>query len=119
MNGFQVLAYAARQQQAFTAMCLNECGYQTQTTFWSDFSVADCFGIKAIKDTYHRCFKEWRTNITYLTEFVLVLNHKIWYWAKKGEAKARLYDQLWREADNWAHDNLTGEDAHYYFRTLD
>lgn len=55
-----------------------EYGYQPKTTFWMDFSIADKFGIAAIKDTYDRAFKEWKTNHVYLTELVMVLNHKIW-----------------------------------------
>ena len=29
-------------------------GYKPQTTFYEDFSIADMFGINAIKDTYKR-----------------------------------------------------------------
>ena len=35
-------------------------GYEMQTTFWQDFSIADRFGIDAVKDTYNRAFKEWK-----------------------------------------------------------
>ena len=37
-----------------------ELGYNTLTTFWDDFSIADSFGISAIKDTYKRAFEEWK-----------------------------------------------------------
>lgn len=55
-----------------------ESGYELQTTFWDDFSIADKFGISAIKDTYKRAFEEWKDNFKYLTELILVLHHKIW-----------------------------------------
>ena len=55
-----------------------ENGYELQTTFWNDFSIADRFGLSAIQDTFNRAFKEWKENYKYLTELVLVLNHKIW-----------------------------------------
>lgn len=29
-------------------------GYVPKTTFWLDFSIADKFGLNAIKDTYNR-----------------------------------------------------------------
>ena len=29
-----------------------ENGYELQTTFWSDFSIADRFGLSAIRDTF-------------------------------------------------------------------
>lgn len=53
------------------------CGYKPMTTFWQDFSIADAFGIAAVVDTFKRAFKEWKDNYKYLTELVMVLNHKI------------------------------------------
>ena len=29
-------------------------GYEPKTTFWSDFSIADVFGVDSVKDTYNR-----------------------------------------------------------------
>ena len=37
-----------------------ELGYEVFTTFWDDFTIADSFGISAIKDTYKRAFEEWK-----------------------------------------------------------
>jgi hypothetical protein len=54
-------------------------GYKPQTTFFEDFSIADAFGISAVKDTYRRgleCATEM--GYIYLTEFVMALNWKIW-----------------------------------------
>lgn len=31
---------------------MNVNGYETKTTFWEDFSIADVFGVSAVKDTY-------------------------------------------------------------------
>lgn len=31
---------------------MQENGYELQTTFWEDFSIADCLGIAAIKDRH-------------------------------------------------------------------
>lgn len=103
-------------------------GYQPKTTFWSDFCIAEAYGADAIKDTYNRTFNEWKTNVEYLTELVLVLNHKIWYWydvSRKNhedllaDEYSRLYDELWRTADEWCGDNLKGSDAEYYYSTTD
>ena len=54
---------------------MSENGYTVQTTFWEDFTIADRFGLSAIRDTYNRAFKEWNENYKFLTELVLVLNH--------------------------------------------
>ena len=91
-----------------------------KTTFWSDFSIADRFGVNAIKDTYRRAFEEWKTNAVYVTELVIVLNHKIWQHYEAGNEKyAKLYDTLWRKADNWCVENLKGEDLSYFYETTD
>lgn len=58
---------------------MRENGYELQTTFWEDFSIADRFGLSAIQDTFKRAFEEWKNNYKYLTELILVLNHKSKY----------------------------------------
>ena len=98
---------------------LDMSGYQPKTTFWQDFSIADVFGEDAIKDTYNRAFNEWKSNVEYLTELVLILNWKIWFWHEKDEERAKLYDKLWKEADQWCMDNLKDDDLAYYLRTTD
>ena len=94
-------------------------GYEMQTTFWQDFSIADKFGTDAIKDTFKRAFEEWKGNYIYLTELVLVLNWKIWDWYKKDEEVARVYNDLWEQADEYAMENLHGEEADYFFSATD
>lgn len=93
---------------------------RVSTTFWMDFSIADRFGVSAVKDTYRRAFKEWRSNVKYLTELVMVLNHKIWQHYEAGhEDLAKVYNALWTTADNWAVENLKGEDLTYYYTVTD
>ena len=58
-------------------------GYKPLTTFWSDFSTAEQFGIEAVKGTFKRAFEEWKGDYKFLTELVMVLNHKIWQWYEK------------------------------------
>ena len=94
-------------------------GYQVQTTFWEDFSIADIFGTKAIKDTYERVFDEWKNNYKFLTELVLVLNHKIWQYDKRRSDIAQLYNSLWEKADQYAMENLKGKELEYFYCTTD
>ena len=56
---------------------MRENGYELQTTFWEDFSIADRFGLSAIQDTFKRAFEEWKNNYKYLTELILVRKHSI------------------------------------------
>lgn len=109
-------------------------GYKPQTTFWNDFSIAERFGVSGIIDTFERAVKEWHSNIIYLTELVMVLNHKIWYHdaaskvlkekgnerrAAVSSALSQLYNELWAALDAWCVEHLSGKDAEYYYRTLD
>jgi len=94
--------------------------YEFKTTFWQDFTIADKFGLNAIKDTYTRAFNEWKTDKVYITELVLVLNWKIWEHHEKGDKKtSELYDKLWRETDEWCMENLKDDDLRYYLQTTD
>lgn len=94
-------------------------GYKPKTTFWEDFSIADKFGVNAVKDTFHRAFKEWKTNYEYLTELVVVLNWKIWEHYERNETLAQLYNDLWIDADEYAMENLKGEELAYFYSTTD
>ena len=96
-----------------------ETGYKPITTFWQDFSIADKFGIASVRDTYKRAFEEWKGNYKYLTELVLVLNHKIWQHYQTNKALAEVYDELWKEAYAWGYNNLTGEELDYFYETTD
>lgn len=94
-------------------------GYEPKTTFWEDFSIADGFGLEAIQDTYNRAFRAWADDYIYITELVMVLNHKIWQHHQNNSSYARLYQSLWEEADIYASEHLEGEELAYYYRTLD
>ena len=94
-------------------------GYTMTTTFFEDFTIADAFGIPAIKDTYKRAFESWKDNAVYLTELVIALNLKIWQWYEKNEQIARVYNDLWGKADEYACENLKGDDLAFFYRTTD
>ena len=38
---------------------------------------------EAILETYNRLFEEWKSNETFLRELMLVLNHRVSFWAKQ------------------------------------
>jgi len=94
-------------------------GYVPKTTFYTDFSIADKFGVDAIKDTYNRAFGEWKTNTKFVTELVMVLNWKIWRWHEHNNEYAQLYNELWEKTDQWCLNNLKGQDLTYYVQTTD
>ena len=94
-------------------------GYKPISTFYEDFSIADNFGVKAIKDTYNRAFNEWKDDYKMLTELVMVLNWKIWRWHEYNKEFAQLYNELWETIDNYACENLKGEELAYFYKITD
>lgn len=112
-------------------------GYEPKTTFWQDFCIAERFGADAIKDTFNRAFREWKTLPVYLTEMALVLNHRGWVWytvanrlresdneQERGKADiakwiSGIYFDHYNEVVNWARDNYAGEDLEYFNKTID
>ena len=96
-----------------------ETGYKPITTFWEDFTIADKFGIDAIKDTYNRAFNEWKNDYKYMTELCLVLNHKIWRYYEEKRNLAAVYNDLWMKLDEYLSNTLKGEELDYYYRITD
>lgn len=95
-------------------------GYKPITTFYEDFSIADNFGLAAIKDTYMRGFETAKfMGYKELTEFVMALNWKIWEHHGHNDVFAKLYNDLWVKADLYAAKNLKGEELAYFYRTTD
>lgn len=90
-----------------------------KTTFFEDFTIADNFWEKAIRDTYKRAFSEWKNNVKYFTEFVVALNWKIWQRYEKDKSVAKVYNDLWIEADAYACENFKGDDLNYFYRLTD
>lgn len=89
-------------------------------TFWSDFTIADAFGINAIKDTYKRAFNEWRNDYKMLTALVITLNHKLWQHYEAGHKEfALVYNDLWDEAQTYAYENLKDEALAYFIEVTD
>ena len=98
---------------------MQENGYELQTTFWEDFSIADRFGLAAVLDTFNRAFRECKGDYKVLTELTLVLNHKIWQYHEKRPEFAELYNTLWEQTDQYAMENLKDEELSYFFDVTD
>ena len=64
-------------------------------------------------------FEEWKEHYKYLTELILVLNHKIWQYHDTCPEFAALYNSLWEKADLYAVENLKGEELDYFYEVTD
>ena len=111
--------YKAHARQASFENTMREWGKESKTTFMLDFSLADFFGADGVKDTFNRAFAEWKTDVEYMAEMVVVLNHKIWQYYETNEPLARLYDELWRKADDYCRDYFKGKELSYYYNFID
>lgn len=94
--------------------------YEFKTTFWMDFTIADKFGIEAVKDTFKRAFSEWKTDYIYLTELTLVINWKCWeHYEKNNIEISKLYSEYYYQLREYGLDNLKGKELTYFIKTLD
>lgn len=115
-----ILHEAAIAQATFTAGMNELNDYQTFTTFYSDFTIADYYGVDAVKDTFKRSFDSWKSNYRYMTELAIVLNHKIFeHHYHNHTALMVAYDTLWKEIDQWCMGSFNDEELQYYLRITD
>lgn len=96
-------------------------GYECKTTFWNDFEIAERFGEDAMIGTFNIAFRFWKNNYIYLTELVMVMNHKLWYWYEKkhDHPYVELYNVFYDKSSRYAEENLKGDELSYYYRTTD
>ena len=118
----EILEQAAISQQNFK-QGMNYLGYEPKTTFYGDFTIAELVsGVEGVKDTFNRVFDEWKSNIEYFTELVLVLNHKSWeHYNNKNNELSMLYVELYEKADDhlFSSETFTEEQMSYAAQVLD
>ena len=93
--------------------------YKFESSFWEEFSIAEVYGSEGVRDHWNLVFEQWKDNIKYLTELVLVLNIKIFIWYGVDDSIGLTYDELWKQTDGYALETLKGDDLHYYLHTTD
>lgn len=77
--------------------------------------------IRSVSYTRHfqTCFRGMENNYKYLTELILVLNHKIWQYYETKPEFATLYNTLWEQAGQYAVENLKDDELSYYYEVTD
>jgi hypothetical protein len=104
--------------------------YERKTTYTSDFSIAEwCVpveGIQAIASTLRNALTNWRDNIEFFAEIIIVLNMKAWEHSARGNHQyAEMYSELYLDAkclyfDWFASDNKQHDKAmDYYYQYVD
>lgn len=127
----EILRYAALCEKRWEYMLSQLGSYERKTTFYADLSVAECYGIGGIKDTYNRVVKFWIDNVEYFTEFVMCLNHKCWEWydqidkeidpikQQQAEEISKIYSDLFYKARDLAYEKFDEQGRIYLYNTLD
>ena len=104
--------------------------YERKTTYTSDFSIAEwCVpieGMSAIASTLRNALTNWRDNIEFFAEIIIVLNMKSWeHAARQNNQYGKMYSDLyymardlyfdWFDSDNKQHDKA----MEYYYQYVD
>lgn len=115
MNIFE---YASKCEANFEYF-LNSVGKERKTTFFSDLSIAEWCGVEAVCDTYKRVMDSWGDDLEYMCEWVIALNQKIWQHNDSNPSIGKVYDMLWREADEYCMNHFKGDDLTAYLKYVD
>ena len=86
------------EKQSFEKML----DYKFESSLWEEFSIAEDYGAEGVKEHYKVVFDQWKDNLKFLTELVLVLNIKIFLWYGVDDTIGLTYDQLWKETDGYS-----------------
>lgn len=104
----------------FAEFQMHTFGYECITTFWDDFTIAEKYGIDAIKDTYKRSFDDFKNEYKYITELAMVLDFKRWTHSQNNNEKLTdVYSDLYFKILIWVGDNLTGTAFEYWHSIMD
>ena len=103
----------------FELMC-ERTGYTPITDYWKQFSMAELYGKDKIDQTYKKLFRASKKKYKQLTELVMILNWKCWYWnTYMNYEYSKLYEELYYEADTYGIEHLKDDELTYFWRTLD
>lgn len=129
-----VSLYSMTDKERFPAGQLAEGLEREGTLFWADFTVAEAYGVDAVRSTFKNCLYQSRP-YKEITELVIVLNHKTWQFYEKmtkeekgGRDLAKIaryhklykvYEAYYYEVNSYAHETLTGDEARFFFAVTD
>lgn len=106
-------------QKEFEQAMLN-LGYKPVTDLALCFERAEeKLGLNGPDYVFNCVFEKTKNNVKWVTELVILLNHKIWYYYRNNDELGLIYEKLYKKAYNWCVCNLEGEDAEYFFRVID
>lgn len=122
MDISKIFKYAAANEAAFESYW-NGIGHERKTTFFSDLSIAECYGAAGVRDTYDRVIDDWMDNLVFITEFIVCLGLKASQWAGRagGTELQDVYTNLFANATDAFYNHYEGneEACDYFFQMTD
>lgn len=117
---YDVMTYSEHESVRFKNYMKNNMGFETKTTYFSDFAIVDYFfaksGSKPILDTYDRAIKFCGVDIEYMIELVFILNKRCWDWYYDKEIElSEIYSDLYRKAVDYVYEKFA-DDKEALFR---
>lgn len=116
-----VFQYAATSEY-YMERHLSNCGKKRKTTFMSDLSVGEWYGLNGVFDTIKNAISSWCDDEKYMAEFVLCLNWKAWeHYARKNTQWVRAYSFLYDNIRDLMYDYYAEDEEKtaYMYKYLD
>ena len=95
--------------------------YRSITNYYDLYSIADKESAKAVRDLFSTNFEEAKKDYKLLTELVMVLNHKMWFWYRLNPTSPMVatYQKIFDKANNYALVHLKDDEFRYFTSITD
>ena len=94
--------------------------YKSKTKFWSDFTIADEFGVGGVRMTFNLTFNRCKNNAEQVMELALVMYLKSEEHNQYENFELYdTYDNLFYQANNYCMENLNDDDLAFYLKMGD
>lgn len=100
-----VWQYAATSEMNMERQLSELKGENRKTTFMSDLSIGEWYGMRGVLDTVKNAVSSWKDDEEYMAEFILCLNWKSWEHHARGNMSwVRLYVYLFEDIRDLIYD---------------
>lgn len=116
-----VWQYAATSEANMERQLRDLKGGERKTTFMSDLSIGEWYGMRGVLDTVKNAVSSWKDDETYMAEFILCLNWKSWeHAARNKDSWTQLYTCLFEDIRDLMYDYYSGDEKKtgYLYRYL-
>ena len=87
--------------------------------FYDRFTKAEDGGIESVKECYNTILAEAKQDYQKITELYIVVNHKVWEHNEQNTKLAHLYYDFQKAVYQWVDENLSADEAEYFYSLTD